>query len=79
MRMHSCLIPFGFGVPVIPLISHNKLSDWLADIGHPDWGVELAEAEGVLDRLGKAQVDLDIRERMYKLTIENIKEIRRLL
>ena len=79
MRMHSCLIPFGFGVPVIPLISHDKLSDWLDDIGHPEWGVELSEAEGVLDRLGKAQVDLDIRERMYKLTIENIKEIRRLL
>lgn len=79
MRMHSCLIPFGFGVPVIPLISHNKLVDWLEDIGHPDWGVELSEAEKVADHLGADQTDLVMRDRLHEMTQINLKEIKRLL
>ena len=79
MRLHSCLIPFGFGVPVIPLISHNKLVDWLEDIGHSDWGVELAQAEDVIDHLGKDQTDLSMRDKLYEITKINLKEIRGLL
>jgi polysaccharide pyruvyl transferase WcaK-like protein len=76
MRLHSCLIPFGLGVPVIPLISHDKLKNWLLDIGHPEWGVELENAEKVAERLGKPQIDLYARERMWSITKDNLDYIR---
>lgn len=79
MRLHACLIPFGFGVSVIPLISHDKLKDWLIDIGHPEWGVELVEAEKVRDHLDIEQVDIQARDELYNITIQNLEEIRRLM
>jgi hypothetical protein len=33
------MIPFGVRTPIISLISHAKLGYFLADIGHPEWGV----------------------------------------
>jgi len=53
--------------------------DWLEDIGHPDWGVELSEAEKVADHQGADQTDLTMRDRLHELTQTNLKEIERLL
>lgn len=79
MRSHSLLIPFGFGISVIPLISHDKIANWLLDIGHPEWGVELADAEQVLDKLDIEQVDLPMRDALWDLTLANVAEIKRLI
>lgn len=79
MRSHSLLIPFGFGVSVIPLISHDKIKNWLIDIGHEEWGVELSSAEAVKDKLNTEQVDLDMRDHLWNLTLENVKKIRELV
>ena len=76
MRLHSILIPFGFGVPIIPLISHDKLADFLTDIGHPEWGVELSDAHQVGQHLGKDQIDLQARDRLWAITKQNIREIK---
>jgi polysaccharide pyruvyl transferase WcaK-like protein len=43
MRGHSQLIAFGQGVPVVSLISHNKLRWFLEDVNMPDTGVEVFE------------------------------------
>lgn len=40
-RGHSMMIPFGLGVPIVGLVSHEKQSWFLADIGHPEWGVDV--------------------------------------
>ena len=79
MRLHSCLIPFGLGVSVIPLISHDKLVNWLIDIGHPEWGVELLQAEDVAEHIDVNQTDLAMRDKMYRITMKNIDEIKKVL
>lgn len=79
MRSHSLLIPFGMGISVIPLISHDKIANWLLDIVHPEWGVELAEAEKVEEKLNSEQVDLNMRDILWNLTLNNVAEIKRLI
>ena len=41
MRGHSQMIPFGCKIPIISLISHDKLGFFLDDIGHNEWGIEI--------------------------------------
>lgn len=41
MRGHSQMIPFGFGNPILSLVSHDKLRYFLDDIGQPGWGLEI--------------------------------------
>jgi polysaccharide pyruvyl transferase WcaK-like protein len=41
MRGHSQLIAFGQGVPVISLVSHNKLRWFLEDVAMEDTGIEV--------------------------------------
>jgi len=41
MRGHSQMIPFGMGNAIISLVSHEKLSYFLEDIGHPEWGIDV--------------------------------------
>ena len=41
MRGHAQMIPFGCSTPAISLISHDKLSWFLKDINHPEWGIEM--------------------------------------
>ncbi len=53
MRGHSQMIPFGQGVPIISLISHDKLRYFLEDIGHEEWGVDLHEPD-LVERLTAA-------------------------
>lgn len=45
VRGHAQMIPFGCKTPVVSLISHDKLKWFLEDIGHPEWGVEVLDAQ----------------------------------
>lgn len=76
--LNSLLIPFGFGTPIVPIISHDKISDWLEDIGHQDWGIELADPD--IERLAdqaieSKHVDLDAREMLHKQIMDEIEYI----
>ena len=80
MRLHSLLIPFGFGVPIIPIVSHDKIEDWLLDIYHPEWGVDLRHYkinEKLMFRIDNYNhmTDLEMRNRLWKLTQDNLKTI----
>lgn len=90
MRGHAQMIPFGCGNAIMSLISHDKLGFFLEDIGHPEWGVDVREtniAEAIVDRI-KAfeahrdetfqQVD-DCQAQLWKVTQENLQEIRQRL
>jgi len=84
MRLHSLLIPFGFGVPIIPIVSHDKIEDWLTDIYHPDWGVDLQQYkinEQLMFRIDnyKWQADIGIRNQMWGITKDNLETIRRII
>lgn len=41
MRGHAQMIPFGLGVPIFSVISHDKMKYFLDDIDEPTWGAEL--------------------------------------
>jgi hypothetical protein len=43
MRGHAQMIPFGLGVPVCSLVSHQKLAWFLEDAGMEDTGVDVRE------------------------------------
>lgn len=43
MRGHSQMIPFGMGIPIYSLISHNKLFYFLEDIDMVECGVEVQD------------------------------------
>lgn len=78
MRLHSCLIPFGFERPVIPVISHDKLKDWLTDISHPEWGVELSDPlidDEIVKRLDNPQTDPLAVEYCWWMIRDNMREI----
>ena len=42
LRGHAQMIPFGLRRPIISVISHDKMGWFLDDIGHREWGVEVA-------------------------------------
>lgn len=50
MRGHGQMIPFGLQIPIVSVVTHDKLAWFLDDLGHPDWGVELG-APDATDRL----------------------------
>jgi polysaccharide pyruvyl transferase WcaK-like protein len=50
MRGHAQMIPFGLRRAVISLISHDKMRYFLDDIGHPEWGFEVADGQ-LIDRI----------------------------
>lgn len=84
MRGHGQMIPFGLRRPIISLISHNKMSYFLDDIGHPEWGLELG-AEDFEEQLWalfsdiaennlpqtKAAID-SAQEKAWQLTNKNV-------
>lgn len=82
MRMHSLLIPFGFGRPVIPIISHDKIKRWLEDIGHPEWGIELKDQQmtaKIMERVGKDQADELAVDLMHAVTLRNLHYIKEII
>jgi polysaccharide pyruvyl transferase WcaK-like protein len=50
MRGHAQMIPFGCGVPIVSLVSHDKMRWFLDDISHPEWGVEVTD-DGFFEEL----------------------------
>ena len=39
------MIPFGCGVPILSLVSHDKMLWFLEDIRAPEWGLEVQDPE----------------------------------
>lgn len=64
MRGHGQLVPFGLQIPIVSVVSHDKLRWFLDDIGHPEWGVELA-APDVVERLVAAIDAAATRDRRH--------------
>ena len=59
MRGHSQMIPFGCGIPILSLISHNKLKYFLDDINHNEWGIEILESDLTEQIVNKTNSILD--------------------
>jgi SAM-dependent methyltransferase/polysaccharide pyruvyl transferase WcaK-like protein len=49
VRGHAQMIPFGLGVPIISLVTHDKMAWFLEDVGHADWGVDMSGDEAGRD------------------------------
>jgi len=50
LRGHAQMVPFGLRVPILSVISHDKMGWFLDDVGHPEWGVEVMR-DDVVDQL----------------------------
>ncbi len=83
VRGHAQMIPFGLGVPIISLVAHDKLAWFLEDIGHPDWGVDMAmddAGRNLLAAYSAAASDIaarrlqivEARRRLENLTRDNL-------
>lgn len=86
MRGHSQMIPFGCRIPIISLISHDKLGFFLDDIGHNEWGLEISKANlrpeletkigDILNNKEQIIKDIDaIQNKFYRLTQINVVKI----
>ena len=49
---------------MVSIISHNKLAWFLEDIGHPEWGVDVTDADFENKLLNLSWYMLDNRERI---------------
>lgn len=82
-RGHSQMIPFGLGRPIISLISHNKMSYFLEDIGHSEWGIEVKDPqlkEKLIALIPKSQDTYDqlfvAQENLWRITTQNMNRIK---
>jgi hypothetical protein len=86
MRGHAQMIPFGLGVPIISLIAHDKLAWFLEDIGHPEWGADVASDTFPDDLVGvfrsiasdlprQRRYVVEARERLWAITQYNLRQI----
>ena len=60
MRGHAQMIPFGCNIPILSLISHNKLQWFLDDIEQSDWGIDVHHADldsQIVDRASRILED----------------------
>ena len=62
MRVHSMSPSIGLGVPVIPLVSQSRMTDFLADLGLADLAVPCDDAEFGGRLLEKARTALQMSE-----------------
>jgi polysaccharide pyruvyl transferase WcaK-like protein len=87
MRGHAQMIPFGLNVPILSLISHDKLGFFLDDIGHPEWGVEIKSPNfrnNLYDKLNLLTNELEntsdkisnAQERLWEVTQQNLQSIK---
>ena len=87
MRGHAQMIPFGCGTPILSLISHDKMRWFLDDIGHNEWGIELAEqrlterivdtARSLVSADAKTRADISaVQDRLSRITTDNLALIR---
>ena len=86
MRGHSQMIPFGCLTPIFSIISHDKMQWFIDDIEHPDWGVEVSDAEfgnklyenlkNIYNNYESFISEIKIQqEKLWNLTMENMKSI----
>jgi len=92
LRGHAQMIPFGVNCKIISLGSHNKLRYFLEDIEATDWFVDLKSTpENICERI-LATFDAiyedeqatglrlqNAQEQLYKITSENMQEIKQSL
>lgn len=86
MRGHAQMIPFGLGVPIVSLVSHEKLKYFLEDVGLEAFGVDMdggsvaedvarAMARIAADREGVTAMIRAQRQRLHDVTVANLSDI----
>lgn len=89
MRGHAQMIPFGLRVPILSIISHDKLQWFLDDIGHPEWGVDIRDDNFAVQLYEKACIILDnndtirkeisrIQDELFDVTMTNIEYMKKI-
>jgi len=89
MRGHAQMIPFGCNTPILSIISHDKLAWFLADINHPEWGIEIHDKDFESKLLNKSlsmytnykELIKEIKEEqdnLWSITIENMRAINKI-
>ena len=85
-RGHAQMVPFGMGSIPISLLVHHKTGYFARDIGHPEWAVDPRQ-EGFTDRLYAVLREVEerrtelrtelaeVRERFYRVTLDNLAAI----
>jgi hypothetical protein len=85
-RGHAQMVPFGMGSIPISLLVHHKTGYFARDIGHPEWAVDPRE-DGFADRLYSVLHEVEerrtelreelaeVRERFYRVTLDNLAAI----
>lgn len=72
-RGHSQMIPFGLGRSISSLITHDKVSWFLEDIEHPEWGMEIGEPfeDWLVGRINSN--DTINNDALWEVTCKNMK------
>lgn len=73
MRGHATMVPFGLGTPVLSLVSHPKLRYFLDDVGRPEWGIGVAEAD-LAGRLTELTADVLAHEQAYRDDVATLQQ-----
>jgi hypothetical protein len=90
MRGHAQMVPFGVGNPIISLVSHDKLSWFLKDIEHPEWGVDIHSddlEQALFERIERTREDLELvrqqvemaKSRLWEISQKNLERLADLL
>lgn len=66
MRGHAQMIPFGCNTPIVSIISHDKMQWFLDDIHHPEWGVDVLDADFEAKLLATAKDVYDSYEQVMR-------------
>lgn len=90
MRGHAQMIPLGLGIPILSVITHNKLAYFLKDIEHQEWGIEISNpslADGLTTKIKyifnhyervKREI-ADVQKRLWEITLQNMARINAIL
>ncbi len=85
-RGHAQMVPFGMGSIPVSLLVHHKNGYFARDIGHPEWAVD-PRTDGFADRLYQVLHEVEerrtelraelaeVRERFYRVTLDNLATI----
>ena len=85
-RGHAQMVPFGMGSIPVSLLVHHKTGYFARDLGHPEWAVDPRQ-DGFADRLYAVLHEVDerrtelrtelaeVRERFYRVTLDNLAAI----
>jgi hypothetical protein len=87
-RGHAQMVPFGMGSIPVSLLVHHKTGYFARDLGHPEWAVD-PRKDGFADRLYSVLQEVEerrtelrtelaeVRERFYRMTLDNLTAIYR--